>query len=355
MDFTPKDWQDGAAGGTPITAAELDRIETGIEDAETAVEAAQATASAALPAGGTAASATKLATARNVRTNLASTAQASFDGTADITPGVTGTLPVANGGTGATTLTGLIKGNGAGAMSAAVAGTDYAPATSGSGVLKGNGSGGTTAAVAGTDFAPATSGSGVLKGNGSGGTTAAAAGTDYTSPSSSETQTNKKISAATNRVAGGLASLTAEFSLSNTTTETDVLSTTLPTGDLVAGATYRVRLHNTVLNLLASNTLTLKVYLGGVALSGSFAWNGALTNAAVWNEFLFTVRSVGASGTVMCNSVGTGSGNGSSAVTATNTVDTTTATPVLKVTAQFSAANASNNVKIELAVIERVM
>ena len=35
--------------------------------------------------------------------NLASTGAASFNGTADATPGVTGTLPIANGGTGATT------------------------------------------------------------------------------------------------------------------------------------------------------------------------------------------------------------------------------------------------------------
>jgi hypothetical protein len=38
---------------------------------------------------------------------------------------VSGTLPVANGGTGATTLTGLIKGTGTTAFTAAVAGTDY--------------------------------------------------------------------------------------------------------------------------------------------------------------------------------------------------------------------------------------
>lgn len=54
-------------------------------------------------AGGAANSATKLDTARTVRTNLGSTSTASFDGTANITPGVTGTLPIANGGTGATT------------------------------------------------------------------------------------------------------------------------------------------------------------------------------------------------------------------------------------------------------------
>jgi hypothetical protein len=35
------------------------------------------------------------------------------------------TIAVANGGTGATTLTGLVKGNGTSAFTAAVAGTDY--------------------------------------------------------------------------------------------------------------------------------------------------------------------------------------------------------------------------------------
>ena len=51
----------------------------------------------------TATNATKLATARTIRTNLASTSTASFNGTANITPGVTGVLPVANGGTGSST------------------------------------------------------------------------------------------------------------------------------------------------------------------------------------------------------------------------------------------------------------
>lgn len=47
-------------------------------------------------------SATSLATARTIQTNLASTAAASFDGTSNVTPGVTGTLGVGNGGTGQT-------------------------------------------------------------------------------------------------------------------------------------------------------------------------------------------------------------------------------------------------------------
>jgi len=47
--------------------------------------------------------ATKLATARTITANLASSTAGSFDGSANITVGVTGTLPIANGGTGATT------------------------------------------------------------------------------------------------------------------------------------------------------------------------------------------------------------------------------------------------------------
>lgn len=45
-------------------------------------------------------SADKLQTARTIRTNLASTSTASFNGTANVTPGVQGILGIANGGTG---------------------------------------------------------------------------------------------------------------------------------------------------------------------------------------------------------------------------------------------------------------
>ncbi len=56
-----------------------------------------------LPLGGAAKSAVKLETARTIKVDLASTSAVNFDGTANVTPGVTGALPVARGGTGATT------------------------------------------------------------------------------------------------------------------------------------------------------------------------------------------------------------------------------------------------------------
>lgn len=58
----------------------------------------------------TATKANQLTTARKLRTNLASTADATFNGTADqLNIPVTGVLPVANGGTGANNLNGLVQ------------------------------------------------------------------------------------------------------------------------------------------------------------------------------------------------------------------------------------------------------
>lgn len=106
-------WTGAAAGSKPFDIGDTVRV-TGVtpnvmyaviaDPSKTAsyVEYAAGTASEALHAD-SADTATKLATPRTIRTNLASTSAASFDGSANITPGVTGTLPIANGGTGATT------------------------------------------------------------------------------------------------------------------------------------------------------------------------------------------------------------------------------------------------------------
>ncbi len=86
----------------------------------------------ALVCTGNAASATKLTTSRTVQTNLASTSSASFNGTANITPGVTGVLPVANGGTGNTTNdAATLGGKAASAFAAASHTHDYLPLSGG--------------------------------------------------------------------------------------------------------------------------------------------------------------------------------------------------------------------------------
>jgi len=117
---------------------------------------------------------------------------------------VTGTVAVGNGGTGVTTLSGLVKGNGTSAMTAAIAGTDYqvpiSLTTTGSGAASFSGntlnipsvsstvnagsiSGTVAVANGGTGATTLTTGS-LLKGNGTSAISAATAGTDYSAGTS---------------------------------------------------------------------------------------------------------------------------------------------------------------------------
>ena len=106
---------------------------------------------------------------------------AATTGTTNLATSVNGTLAVANGGTGANSLTGLVKGNGSSALTAAVAGTDYqAPltlTTSGTGAATLSGTTlniPTVTAVTSTDASTLTGTVAIAKG-GTGATTATAA------------------------------------------------------------------------------------------------------------------------------------------------------------------------------------
>lgn len=79
------------------------------------------------------------------------------------------------------TTRGILKGDGAGGVSQAVAGSDYQEAIAITGLLKGTGNGAVSAAQAGTDYQAPITQQGILKGTGSG-VTGAEAGTDYQSP-----------------------------------------------------------------------------------------------------------------------------------------------------------------------------
>ena len=119
---------------------------------------------------------------------------------------VTGTVAVANGGTGATTLTGILKGNGTSAFTTATAGTDYlAPNGSAANLTNfptlNQNTTGTADNVTGV-VAVANGGTGantltgILKGNGTSAFTAAVAGTDYQAPISGTTNYLPKVTGA---------------------------------------------------------------------------------------------------------------------------------------------------------------
>lgn len=71
--------------------------------APSAITADSATTAGSANTAASADQATKLTTARTITVNLASTTGAGFDGTANVTPGVSGVLPLARGGTGQST------------------------------------------------------------------------------------------------------------------------------------------------------------------------------------------------------------------------------------------------------------
>lgn len=94
-----------ASHGTHVTFSTTAPVAAGTASVGTATTVARSdhVHPAQTTVSGNAGTATKLASARTIRTNLETTSAASFDGSADITPGVTGTLLISNGGTGAAT------------------------------------------------------------------------------------------------------------------------------------------------------------------------------------------------------------------------------------------------------------
>jgi hypothetical protein len=162
----------------------------------------------------------------------------------------------------------------------------------------------------------------------------------------------------------GFASIVAAVAI--TTTETQVVGITIPAGTLQVGSTYRATAFGVASNTSGSNqVLTLRCRVGPTTLTGPATGvrSPSIVTAAAGQglsyEFLFTVRTTGASGTAIAN--GTSSSAASvplnavisvSNHTTTVALDTTVAN-ILEMTAVTAHANAS--VTFHQALIERVM
>lgn len=119
---------------TATTASGLD--DTGIAQVKgieitNAINAANATS---------AEKANQLTNAQNIQINLASTSAVSFDGTAAVNPGVTGTLPIGNGGTGLTSNPSMLINLGSGSAANVLA-TSPRPGVTGTLSIKNGGTG----------------------------------------------------------------------------------------------------------------------------------------------------------------------------------------------------------------------
>jgi hypothetical protein len=171
------------------------------------------------------------------------------------------------------------------------------------------------------------------------------------------------------RLAGGTyrTTTTSATTVSNTTTETIIGSMTIPANDLVVGADYRIKVWG-VASVTGTPTLSFKGKIGGVAGS-QFATSGARaaqTGASTrpfQAELLFTCLSTGVSGTVFGQLMTweTLSVAGALPVTPVEILDgssaatvNTTASQVLCISVQWSAASASNTLVCEGFIAERV-
>lgn len=239
-----------------------------------------------------------------------------------LTTHISGTLGVANGGTGATTLTGLVKGNGTGAFTAAVAGTDFlAPAAIGVTVQAYDADLTSWAAIApsakqdalvsGTNIKSINSASvlgsgnidlggsvnGILKVNGSGVYSAAVAGTDYVTPSALSSYLTTATAASTY---APLASPT----FTGTATTPNLAFNTVGgriTGDFSNGTlSSRVAFQSSTVN---GNT-TLTVLPNGTATISQVAVYSA---ADPTNTAFFAIQSNGVTNQIISNKNGTGS------------------------------------------------
>jgi hypothetical protein len=250
-------------------------------------------------------------------------------GTVNLATQVTGTLPVANGGTGATTLTGVLKGNGTSAFTAATAGTDFvapggALGTPSSGTLTNTTGLPLTTGVTGTlpvgnGGTGATTLTGLVKGNGTSAFTAATAGTDYVAPGTATTFTATQSftgssSTAAMKITDAIEPITVSATAATGTINYDVTTQSVLYYTSNASANWTVNFRgssgtslNTLLSTGESITITFLVTQGSTAYynnaiqvdgssvtpkyQGGTAWSAG--NASAIDAYTYTIVKTG--------------------------------------------------------------
>lgn len=152
----------------------------------------------------------------------------------------------------------------------------------------------------------------------------------------------------------------ASTAISNTTTETAFsTSYSIAANSLEPGQVIKIRWQGIATATNATDTLTIKVYLGGLA--GTLLFTHAATDVADNNvfsgEYTLVVRTVGATGTVVGYGVGKsipaaeGTATYKDDILASTTLDTTAANDVA-ISATWSVASAANSCRLDVLVVE---
>jgi hypothetical protein len=152
----------------------------------------------------------------------------------------------------------------------------------------------------------------------------------------------------------------ASAAVSNTVTETLFdKSYSFPANTLEPGMLLRLRWQGIATATNATDTLTIRARLGGVAgtLLFTHAAQDVANNDVFTGDYEMIVRTIGASGTIVGVGVGKsiaaaeGTMTSKDDILASTTIDTTVA-QVLGVTAQWSVANAGNSCRLDFLTVE---
>jgi len=178
-----------------------------------------------------------------------------------------------------TTITGILKGNGT-AISAAVSGTDYAPATSGTSILYGNGSGGFSNVTVSTGLSfttgtltnsspmtyPSGSGIAVVSSGTSWGTTLTAPSGAIVGTTDTQTLTNKRITARSLAAASATGTLTPDSDLYDQVNYllTGTVAFAVPSGTPTNGQKLSIRLY-----AASTQTVSWTTTAGGYRVIGT--------------------------------------------------------------------------------------
>lgn len=160
----------------------------------------------------------------------------------------------------------------------------------------------------------------------------------------------------------GIVSITSQVSVSNTTSETTIISFVLPPGSLQIGSQFRFTFYGTHQNQDTPGTLTIRMYVGNNAGQIILVDLNSI-KSQTYMEFngIATVRTIGSSGTFITSGIYQIYTSASSIESyfqggaTTTVVNTQAPSTLLQITAQWQTASPDNILLIQNATIEKVM
>lgn len=141
--------------------------------------------------------------------------------------------------------------------------------------------------------------------------------------------------------------LTEQTLISNTSTETEIYTASMPANSLYIGQVLKAQILGWYSAANSSDTFTIRLKIGGTTVLTLQSDSKTVTGTPIDIQFYVTVRSIGATGTVIGFSEAELDNVGKASATSSETTIDTTADNELSITVQWSAALEGNQLSVE--------